>query len=93
MTSCKIKLFKKSFNVFFEIMDFLETSDVTKLQGMNKKIYEHIAPYVTREANLRLKLNQDPTTLYNFNRGTLVALDLQTGITNDNLAEPEWRII
>jgi len=29
-------------------MEFLEASDVTKLQGMNKKIYKHIAPYVTR---------------------------------------------
>lgn len=73
-------------------MEFLEASDVTKLQGMNRKIYKHIAPYVTRESNLSLKLNQDPTTLYNFNKGTLVALNFQTGI-NNNLAVPEWRII
>jgi hypothetical protein len=54
-------------------MEFLEASDVTKLQGMNKKIYKHIAPYVTRHADLKLKVIK-PTTIFNFNKGNLVEL-------------------
>jgi hypothetical protein len=67
-------------------MEFLEANEVTKLQGMNKKIYKHIAPYVTRAADLKLKLIK-PTTIFNFNKGNLVKLDFKQQASSESVLE------
>jgi hypothetical protein len=78
--------FQKSQHAFHNILEFLETSDVVVLQGLQRKFYNKIVPQILAKRSVKTSISslKNDESLFWFNFKKMCTMNLSELLENPN---------